>query len=286
MSDDIASSVTAALDASAETEPTTVGVADQATTESAETAATTDKQTKPSEAPQVNWDDEANPHYKEAKRLRDEFAGREGSWKQTQAELRAAKAELQRIQQAQQEEQQRQIALVQREALRKKIEEDDGPLAQELRESLKAQEVREAAERELAPRISQTVYQKARAERDQEYFNGMQAAAEAVGLTVDEMNAIGKEKPTFQDFLVGFIERGVAKKMGDLDKLVEKSVEARLKTLDTERAAEARQGQSSPDTSVGQPSSRNDDEALTLKVASGAQLSKAERQRAHALLGI
>jgi hypothetical protein len=285
VSDDIASSVTAALDASAETEPTTVGVADQATTESAETAATTDKQTKPSEAPQVNWDDEANPHYKEAKRLRDEFAGREGSWKQTQAELRAAKAELQRIQQAQQEEQQRQIALVQREALRKKIEEDDGPLAQELRESLKAQEQREAAERELVPRIRQTVYEEARSGRDQEWFAAFHESAEDHSITPEEMNTLGQTK-TVREFLKGFIDRGVAKKMGDLDKLVEKSVEARLKTLDTERAAEARQGQSSPDTSVGQPSSRNDDDALTLKVASGAQLSKAERQRAHALLGI
>lgn len=278
--------VTDQSDVPAGPEPTTEQVADAGVAEDAATEAASDGQASPAEAPQVNWDSDDNPHYKEAQRLKDTLAGTQGSHKQLQAELQNLRTQLQQIERDRESERQRQLSEQKRAEILREIEEDGGPLAQKLKTQLDLQVAQERWQAEHTPRIAGQVRQEAEAFYRSQYYNGLTQAGEALGLTQAELQQLAQERPAFNEFIAGFIERGVSKRMGDIDKLVEKTVETKLKTLDTDRAATSRASQSSPNTATGKPAAANDDEALIAHYASNGNVSKDQLRRVHELLGV
>jgi hypothetical protein len=203
-----------------------------------------DSSESPSESP---WDKPENPYYSEVKKLRDQYAGLQGNFKQERERLRALEEESRRAREAQAETQ----ARMQREGLRQMLRGDPEKLRQDLAKQLEEQERAEALRRQYAQQFLPKVQEQAFQAVHSEYEKGLYGAAEKHGLERKDVESLAKEAGEFSTF----VDR-VISQMGEkrAEKTMKEQLPSLVKAVREQVLAELRTNEPSPDTSPAKPS--------------------------------
>lgn len=251
--------------------------ADAAQTDATQAATTDTQATKP----QINWDSDDNPHYVEARRVRDELAGTKGALKQLQQEraalrqqqdeMRREQAEAQRRWQDEQSDRQLQAIL------------DQGDPDDPAVKALKAQTDEARRQRQVRQEALPYVQQQAQALAQQHYSQFLLDTAQDWGLAPEEVQAAHqKSAGDYSAFRKQLADQVREKYVGGEVAKVRSEYDAKIKAQEERLKALERGSQRSPDTNQGRSGPADDDGAFITAYATGERNSPADHQRANA----
>ncbi len=240
-------------------------------------------ESEPSKTETANWDDPTNPWKQRYDGFVGNFKQLKDSHDQTQAQLR------QLITEREQERQQQawytqQVEIAEQERrLASVVEQQDGDAAlkevagtlQQRRTAAQIQQAQQQALQQYQGQVYQTF--------QRQYFDADVRVAKRSGLSDEEINGVLQASKGYDDFHDTLIQRGVDKKMGNVEQLVNQKVDAALKAYRESDKASSRGAERSPDVSGGAPPRANDDSAFLEQFASG---KSNDYKRAKTLLGL
>ena len=254
---------------------------------------------KESQTP-VNWDDDANPHKAEAKRLKDQFEGTRGSLKQTTDRARQLEAELAQIRQSGEQERQRET---QRQRLAQ-----DWQAAQEEWAGLEAADQDDERVKRARARLQsrmqgmQDAWRQVHQQPQNEEAVRRQADELSVhrmelwiadlgadfGLTPEEIAAIAQEhsgdyEAARKAFAVRAVEKARGPVAAELEALKKELGDLR-KATEEQRKALQRASEGRPDTTRGEPRATDDDDAFMKRYGRSEVDSPADHKRAREIM--
>ena len=249
---------------------------------------------------QVNWDDDANPHYKASKEWRDKFQGREGAIKQATERARQLDAELAQFRQSGEQERQR-------EAQRQRIAQDWQGLEEQWAgleaadpedDRVKRAKERVRGQKQVVQDAWRQIHQQPQAQEqverraDELSRHRMERwAADLgadVGLTPEEIAAIAQEHPgdyeaTRKAFAVRAVEKARGPVAAELEALKKELGDLR-KATEEQRKALQRASEGRPDTTRGEPRATDDDDAFMKRYGRSEVDSPADHKRAREIM--
>lgn len=224
-----------------------------------------------------NWDDEANPHLQEAKRLKAQHDGLQGNFKQLKQQYDQTQREMVEMRTERERETARRVQAEQDVALEKLLDQGDpaDPVVANLKKQLEQRKAQAALETTILPRVRQEVHQQAFTAGQQAMHEAYQrvilSLAEQWGLKQDELpniirqagEAHGQAKasgrldgydPGPLPFVLDLVrQRGQQQALEVERRKWEQEKQSALTAQETTILARVRGEQKSPDTSTAQP---------------------------------
>jgi hypothetical protein len=219
--------------------------------------------------PQANWDDPSNPWKQKYDGFVGNFKQLKDSHDQTQAQLRQLAAERENERQQQVWARQQAEIAAEEQRLTSIVEQADGDAA--LKEtSSNLQQRKTATQIQMAQQQALQQYQGQIYQTFQrQYYDADVRVAKRNGLSDEEINGVLQASKGYDDFHDTLIQKGVDKKMGDFDRLVQQKVDAALKAFRESDKATSRGATRNPDTGGGAPPRADDDAVFIEQYASG-----------------
>jgi hypothetical protein len=199
----------------------------------------------------ANWDDPSNPWKQKYDGFVGNFKQLKDSHEQTQAQLRQLANEREQERQQQVWARQQAEIAAEEQRLSSIAEQGDGDAALEVVKG-NLQQRKTAAQIQMAQQQALQQYQGQVYQTFQrQYFDADVRVAKRNGLSDEDISGVLQSSKNYDDFHDALIQRGIERKMGDVERVVQQKVDAALKAFRESDKATSRGTERNPDVSSG-----------------------------------